>query len=72
MELDLLILNYVIWNSKEPNIYNKSEKKQHTCKTRSSIYKIYYETILIKRYLVQEWVNKQIHQNEELEIDSNL
>lgn len=33
--------------------------------------KIYYETILIKRYSVQEWINKQRYQNEEVEIDSS-
>lgn len=28
MELNLLILNYIIWKSKGPNIYNNSEKEK--------------------------------------------
>lgn len=28
MELNLLILNYIIWKTKGPNIYNNSEKEK--------------------------------------------
>lgn len=35
MELNLLILNYIIWKRKGPNTYNNSEKEKNRWKTGS-------------------------------------